>query len=225
MQHDDNIWMCINSTFCSYKVKTLTQTFCRHKLNVTGLCTRSSCVLSNSRYATIVEHKGQCYLYLKTIERAHTPRNLWEKIPLPSNYQDALEIIDDNLQYWPDWMINKVKQRFTKIVQYIIRVRKMHKNVTTQLVGIKKKEERREKTRELKALSAAQLEKTISQELLSKLKSGEYSDIYNFPQTQYEDLLENQALSDAESDLDIDADQFGEDFEEAYSSSDDDDLP
>jgi hypothetical protein len=80
-----------------------------------------------------------CFLYMKTIERAHTPSKvrspwahcayshcapsahgilrcgdaggqMWEKIKLPANYSAALALIDQQLQHSPKFQIHKCKQ-------------------------------------------------------------------------------------------------------------------
>jgi protein MAK16 len=199
MQHDDMIWQIVGYQFCSYKTtmrKALSDNtnFCRHPYSVTGLCNRTSCPLANSKYATLREEHGRVYLCIKTVERAHTPKNLWERILLSRNYSKALQQIDEHLAYFPKILIHRNKQRLTKIHQYLIRMRKIelkHRaGVKAKLVGIHRKIDQREERRERKALVAAKLERSIEKELVQRLAKGTYGDIYNFPQVSYQKALE-----------------------------------
>lgn len=87
-------------------------------------------------YVCVWLQDGRCYLYMKTVERAHTPKNMWQKIKLKRNYVQALEQLDQHLQYWPKFLVHKNKQRLTKITQYLIRMRKLALKPTPKLVPI-----------------------------------------------------------------------------------------
>eukprot|EP01033_Poteriospumella_lacustris_P011282 gene11282-8015_t len=192
MQHDEVVWQIINQGFCSFKTKIARErTFCQNPYNVTGLCLRSACPLANSLYATIREEEGVCYLFIKTTERAHSPKNLWEKIQLPANYTKALEIVSKHLEYFPKL---KLKEK-------------------PKLVTINTKVEQREKGRERKALKAAQLERAIEKELLERLKQVTDNEIYNYPEQQYSKVI-NKASDEYEEEEGEEEDEEEEGEEE-----------
>jgi protein MAK16 len=197
---DDMVWQVINHQFCSYKTiigkaKSDKTTFCQHPYSVTGLCNRTSCPLANSRYATLKEDNGKVYLCMKTVERAHSPKNMWEKVLISRNYSKALLQIDEHLQYFPKALLHRNKQRLTKIHQYLLRMRKLK---LKELSGKKakivsaptRKVAQRESRREQKALIAAKITTKVEQELVDRLAKGTYGDIYNFPETTYNKALE-----------------------------------
>ncbi|CAN7129385.1 unnamed protein product [Brassica rapa subsp. narinosa] len=192
MQHDEVIWQVIRHKHCSYMAKIETGIFCRNPYNVTGICNRSSCPLANSRYATIRDHDGVFYLYMKTIERAHMPKNLWERVKLPRNYEKALETIDKHLLYWPKLLQHKIKQRLTKMTQMRIRMRKLALKTREKIMTTPRRDIKRELRREEKAVKAAVLDKAIETELLERLKKGIYGDIYNYPELEWNKVLDEE---------------------------------
>lgn len=223
MINDELIWQSLNNTFCSFKSKVQTHNFCRHEMNVTGLCNKSACPLANGSYATIREEEGRCYLYIKTIERAHMPKRLWQKQLLPRNYDQALQQVSEQLEHYPKFLVHRNKQRLTRIHQYLIRMRKLAKQSSKKIVTEHIKVDRRENRREQKALVAAKLTRSIQTELLDRLKQGTYGDIYNFPQAEY-----NAALNDADE-IEVDENQEEEDdrlvqYVEANLDEEEDDI-
>ncbi|XP_044491830.1 protein MAK16 homolog A-like [Mangifera indica] len=214
MQHDEVIWQVIRHNHCSFMAKIETGKFCRNPYNVTGICNRSSCPLANSRYATIRDHDGVFYLYMKTIERAHQPNQLWERVKLPRNYEKALEIIDKHLMYWPKFLVHKTKQRLTKMTQMRIRMRKLALKTREKIMTTPRKEKKREARREEKAEKAAVLDKSIEKELLERLKKGVYGDIYNYPADKYNEILDKEQL--AARDLEDDEEEAEIEYVEGY---------
>ena len=147
---------------------------------------------------------------MKTAERAHTPKELWESVKLDPSYNKALEQIDAELQYWPKFLVHKCKQRFTRLRQILVKRRKIKLEGSAEYRVVSHKAERRERQRLVKVEKSAQIENQVRNGLLQNLKNDKYKDIYNIDQKEFERALETENVQDEEEDF------VEEDYEPGY---------
>ena len=67
------------------EIETETESFCRNPYNLTGICIWLSAVFS----VVVCCYSEVLNLCMKSIERAHIPMNLWERIKLPRNWVET----------------------------------------------------------------------------------------------------------------------------------------
>ena len=155
---------------------------------------------------------------MKTAERAHTPKELWESIKLDPSYNKALEQIDSELQYWPNFLKHKCKQRFTRLRQILIKRRKMKLEGRAEYKVVSHKAEKREKTRLVKAEKSAVIENHIVDGLMKNLKDGKYDPIYNIDHQAFNAMLEKeQAISENPLEEDFNEEDYDKGYIEDFS--------
>lgn len=168
---DKSIWQTIGGkNLCSFKLKTKWDTFCKNKNNATGLCNEFSCPLSNSYYATVREENDTLFLYVKTPEKMYEPINMYEKIELNKEYNEALKQIEERLANFDPFLVHKCKQKLTKLTQYLERKEYIREKIT--VTAVCKSKNRLEKKRYKKALNKVNFEKNMEEELYERLKEG-----------------------------------------------------
>ena len=89
-----------------------------------------------------------------------------------SHTKARIKQIDEQLEFWPQIVIHKCKQRLTKMTQYLIRMRRMRLKPRKTLERVHKKSEVRDERREVKAEKAARIDRAIENELLERLQAG-----------------------------------------------------
>ncbi|KAM0687816.1 ribosome biosynthesis protein [Conglomerata obtusa] len=171
---DETIWRSIGGkkNFCSFKFHSQTLLLCKNPYNVTNICEQASCPLSNSKYATVREKDNKLFLYMKEPERLKTPKLAYEVVELDLDYNKALLQLDEQLDFFNDFIKHKCKQRLTKLYQYLER----KKEPKIQYTVLKKKFERKEKKVAEKVKNKINMMKEVEKELLERMIHGVYGE-------------------------------------------------
>jgi protein MAK16 len=181
-QSDHLIWNLIGEKeFCTYKSNTNLGFVCKSNFNLTNMCSRQSCPISNSRYATIIEQDGIFFLLKKDSNKLSFPKKIWKKIPLSRNFLKAVQEINFNLAFWPKFFLHYTKKKLMKLTQFLIRnrlkelSRKKRFDLTINLSS-------KISYQQTKIENNLKLEKSVEHELLNRLNLGIYGKLYpNFP--------------------------------------------
>ncbi|AAK39761.1 mak16-like protein (nucleomorph) [Guillardia theta] len=171
------LWEIIGSDkFCSFKTKRDNHKFCSNKYNINGFCSKQLCPLSNSFYATIIRKKSRLFLFIKTGMYSKFPSKIWKKYELSRNYLKALSQVDMKLAYWPEYFVFKNKQKLTRFYQIIIKekitkIRQIEQDIKTSKNLLIYKDSNLQKE--------YFLQKTLEHELLKRLHTGMYGNLYH----------------------------------------------
>ena len=206
---DELIWTIIGGKgFCSFKYKARNQNLCRNEYNVTGFCSKQSCPISNSNYATIVGRNGEIFLYLKDATNTRFPDKLWKKFKLSRNFIKSFQEIDLILNLWPKFFVFKTKQKMTKLWQIFLRD-KLRKVKKRSLDIYQKTNILYYKTKESKLVRQIKYQNLVEKQLLHRFNLGIYGQLYrsNFIQTwrqkaphlKYSKLSIEEMISDKKS--------------------------
>ena len=176
---DEITWNIIGRKgFCSFKYFSKNQYFCKNDLNITGFCSKQSCPLSNSKYATVIEKNGEIYLYIKDRLDLRFPDKLWKKFILSRNFMKSLQELDLILNFWPKFFVHKTKYKLTKLHQILIR-RKINNIRNKYIFTGKKKKKILNKIQESKIIENIKFENLIEKELLYRFNLGMYGNLYS----------------------------------------------
>ena len=176
---DEITWNIIGRKgFCSFKYFSKNQYFCKNDLNITGFCSKQSCPLSNSKYATVIEKNGEIYLYIKDRLNLRFPDKLWKKFILSRNFMKSLQELDLILNFWPKFFVHKTKYKLTKLHQILIR-RKINNIRNKYIFTGKKKKKILNKIQESKIIENIKFENLIEKELLYRFNLGMYGNLYS----------------------------------------------
>ena len=179
---DEIIWKVLQNGSCAFRMKSVTdgKYFCMHRMNVDGLCGSQWCPLSNSEYSTVYEEDGKLYYAERTVERNHMPCEWWEKTEISKdNMDEARQVIMDKMEFRNVKLRTRALEKYQKLVSVLKNIKVLRNDTRVELEQQFKKREKRWNRREVKALSIANLETTIEQELLQRLNSKVYGDMYN----------------------------------------------
>merc|ERR1712182_27687 len=98
---------------------------------------------------------------------------------LKAELHRGYESIDRYLTFWPKHLIEKSKHRLNKIINYLGRLHKRNSYISSSSPAIDRRRQKRTIRNANTTITSADIDRTITEELLSRLKSGIYKETFS----------------------------------------------
>ncbi|ABA27283.1 cell cycle and ribosome biogenesis protein (nucleomorph) [Bigelowiella natans] len=161
---------------CCFRIKKDLLNLCRLKENISGYCKKAFCPLVQRDYAFVEKQQGKIYLYTKKMQ--NNLRIHWSKYLLSENFIKALEQLEVILNRWPKYFLHFNKTKLTILYDNIVSRKKRQEEGKLYIDLNKKKKNKIIRKVLIKRHNNYEIMKNIKKELLKRLKSGFYGNVF-----------------------------------------------
>mmetsp|Transcript_24598 Transcript_24598/g.34373 ORF Transcript_24598/g.34373 Transcript_24598/m.34373 type:complete len:212 (-) Transcript_24598:5068-5703(-) len=169
-------WKIMKDIECCFRIKKELLYLCKLKENLSGYCKKAFCPLIQKDYAFVERQGGKIYLFTKNYQGNLQTR--WLKYRLSENFIRALEQLETVLYKWPKYFLHFNKTKLAMLFDFVVSKNRIQSTDMLFTNSDRKKKNKIINKVLIKRQNNYDMMSKINKELLKRLKSGFYGNVF-----------------------------------------------